>query len=159
MTQIQYKKGDVTHPTENGKKILCHCCNSVGAWGAGVVVAISKRWKYPERLYRKWSKDGIIDGVKFQLGEIQVVPVEDDIDVINMIGQNGISHIGNLPPIRYGAIYACLQKVGKIAKEQNAIVITPKFGAGLAGGSWHIIERIIQETLCSNDIDVVIYEF
>ena len=32
-------------------------------------------------------------------------------------------------------------------------------GAGLAGGDWDIIEQIIIEELCSNDIDVTIYLF
>ena len=34
----------------------------------------------------------------------------------------------------------------------------PKMGCGLAGGDWKIIEKIIIEELCSNDIEVTIYE-
>jgi O-acetyl-ADP-ribose deacetylase (regulator of RNase III) len=133
---------------------------SSGEWGSGVVMAISRRWVDPERLYRKWSREGMFDGKKYELGNIQVVHVESNIDVVNMIGQKGIRGRTqeNLPPVRYGAIRRCLKQVAEIAKKEGASVVAPKFGSGLAGGKWEIIEQIIQETLCVNDINVTIYE-
>lgn len=162
MTQIQYMSGDATIPIGDGKKLICHVCNDCvpGAWGAGFVMALSRKWRDPERLYRKWSREGMFDGKKYQLGEIQVIHVEKDIDVINMIGQRGIRGRtdGHLPPIRYGAVRRCLNQVVEVAKEQGASVHAPKFGAGLAGGKWELIEQIITETLCANDINVTIYQ-
>lgn len=51
--QIQYITGDATDPTGGGNKIIAHVCNDIGAWGAGFVLAISRRWPQPEAEYRK----------------------------------------------------------------------------------------------------------
>ena len=161
MKQINYVKGDATDPIGDGYRLIVHVCNDCvpGAWGAGFVMAISAKWKDPERLYRKWSREGMFNGTKYQLGEIQEIYVEDDTSVVNMIGQRDIKPTNGIPPVRYGAIRKCLLKVAELAKEKGASVHAPKFGAGLAGGDWNQIEQIIQETLCANDIDTTVYVF
>lgn len=155
MTEIRYLNGDATCPVGEGKKIIAHCCNDIGAWGAGFVVAISRKWKEPECQYRQWyrSQKG------FKLGRVQFVKVEDNIIVANMIGQHKIHSQGKVPPIRYGAIRKCLTIVAKASLANNASVHAPKFGAGLAGGSWGEIERIIQEELCEKSISVTVYNY
>lgn len=49
---IQYTTGDATQPLADGAKIICHVCNDIGGWGAGFVVALSRKWSEPERAYR-----------------------------------------------------------------------------------------------------------
>jgi hypothetical protein len=146
-------KGDATAPIGEGKKILIHCCNDIGAWGAGFVVALSRRWKDPEREYRKWyrSKKG------FKLGKVQFVKVEDDIVVGNMIGQRDIRTKNKTAPIRYGAIRKCLEKVAEAALSNNASVHAPKSGSALAGGSWDKIEDLINKCLIEKGVKVTIY--
>ena len=51
MTPITYIVGDATRPIGDGPKIIAHCCNTVGAWGAGFVMAISNRWFEPSVAY------------------------------------------------------------------------------------------------------------
>ncbi|WP_228098667.1 hypothetical protein [Pedobacter sp. MC2016-24] len=53
---INYLTGDATNPAYSGNKIIVHVCNDIGGWGKGFVMAISKRWKEPEKRYREWSK-------------------------------------------------------------------------------------------------------
>ena len=53
---IKYHIGDATKPTSEGSKFILHICNDRGGWGAGFVLALSKRWKYPELMYRQWHK-------------------------------------------------------------------------------------------------------
>ena len=48
MNKIIYLKGDATKPEGLGTKIIAHVCNDVGLWGKGFVLAVSKRWKFPE---------------------------------------------------------------------------------------------------------------
>ena len=153
MSDLNHIKGDATRPVGDDKKIIIHCCNTIGAWGAGFVVAISRRWKEPERQYRQWhrSKKG------FKLGNVQFVKVEDDIVVCNMIGQKDIKSKGNVSPIRYGAIRKCLEKVKETALKSNSSVHCPLFGAGLAGGSFDKIEPMLQEILCDNGVSVTVY--
>jgi hypothetical protein len=156
-THIKYIKGDATQPIGDGNKMLIHCCNDIGAWGSGFVMAISKRWKEPEVQYRKWSR-GHVKGAKFELGAVQFVKVEDDIVIGNMVGQKGIARRG-APPIRYPAIVKCLEKVRDAAVKNKASVHAPKFGSDRAGGKWDIIEGHIRDILCKSNISVTIYEF
>lgn len=154
MTEIKYIEGDATSPIGEGLKIIPHVCNSVGAWGSGFVLAVSKKWKQPEVAYRMWSKDK----ETFKLGETQIVPVGDGIVVANMIGQV-MGYIDGLPPVRYEAIREALKKVKNYCIENSASMHAPMFGASLSGGSWEVIEKIIQEEICSYDIPVTIYKF
>ena len=45
MTPLRILKGDATSPQAKGPKIIAHACNDIGGWGAGFVVAVSKRRK------------------------------------------------------------------------------------------------------------------
>lgn len=156
MKTINYLKGDATKPQIEGNKIITHICNDIGGWGKGFVMAISKRWKNPESEYRRWFKTGD----NFNLGEIQIIQVEDDIWVCNMIGQHKIiTNSKGIPPIRYEAVEECLQKLAKEALELNASVHMPRIGCGLAGGKWEQIEPIIERTLLKNSVMVFVYDF
>lgn len=147
---IKYVIGDATRPQGEGKKIIIHVCNDIGAWGAGFVMALSKRWKDPEETYRE---EKICD---LHLGNVQIVEVEPDIIVANMIAQHGIGFSSDgQPPIRYGAVRVCLTAVNDLAYHIGATVHAPRFGAGLAGGNWNDIEKILHETM---DVDVTIYD-
>ncbi|EJH4943718.1 macro domain-containing protein [Listeria monocytogenes] len=157
MTQITYLKGDATNPMAKGNTIIAHICNDVGGWGKGFVLAISRKWKEPEKAYRKWYKDKN----DFKLGEVQLIPVTDYISICNMIGQKGTKTGSKGAPIRYEAVESCLEKLSEIANEQQASIHMPRIGCGLAGGKWEIIEPIIRKTLIANDndIEVYIYDF
>lgn len=153
---IKYIKGDATNPRVEGNKIITHVCNDMGGWGKGFVMAISKKWKEPEKEYRKWYKEG----KNFELGEIQMIQVEEDIWVCNMIGQHKINtSINGIPPIRYEAVRKCLEKLYKEAQKLNASIHMPRIGCGLAGGKWEEIEPIISETLLKDNIKVYVYDF
>lgn len=159
MSKIEYVIGDATNPQGDGKKLIIHVCNNIGAWGAGFVMALSKKWKEPEAAYRAM--------IKYDLGDIDLVEVEDDIAVCNLIGQEsttGRNKNATLPPIRYVAIEYALEMVAKnfefsrdIELEEFSVHI-PRIGSGLAGGNWKIIEAIIEETLCKADVPVTVYD-
>jgi len=153
---IQYKKGDATHPSQEGSKIIVHICNDVGGWGKGFVMAISNKWKEPEQKYREWYKSK----ENFSLGQVQFVKVSHDTWIANIIGQSGIKKDkeGN-PPIRYEAVASGLEKVGRFAKENRASVHMPRIGCGLAGGTWDKIEPLIKSNLLDNEIEVTVYDF
>jgi len=152
MMPIKYLIGDATQPVGAGAKIIAHCCNDVGAWGAGFVLAISKRWPEPEQSFR--ASEGIVP-----LGGVQYVEVEPQVFVANIIGQHGLGRddFGN-PPIRYPAISQGLERVANFARSLKASVHMPRMGCGLAGGEWAIIEAIIVETLCAVDVPVFVYD-
>jgi O-acetyl-ADP-ribose deacetylase (regulator of RNase III) len=148
---ISYVVGDATQPQGEGCRIVTHICNDVGGWGSGFVVAVSRRWREPERAYREWHAKG----ENFALGMVQLVKVGDGIIVANMIAQHGYSYAGN-PAIQYPALHMCLSKVAKRAKELGATIHMPRIATGLAGGTWHQVEPIIADTM--GDLDVFVYD-
>lgn len=157
MTSIVYLKGDATKPHSGPtKRIIAHVCNDLGLWGAGFSGAISEQWSGPEVQYRLWHSGGKEDG--FMLGEIQLVPVSFTTSVANMIAQSGIRRDRNDPPaIRYHSLELCLHKLSARALESRSTIHMPLIGAGLAGGSWGVIEKIISRKLCSLGISVTVY--
>lgn len=153
--EIKYIKGDATAPEVEGNKIIAHICNDIGGWGRGFVLAISNKWKAPEREYRKWAASND----NFELGKIQVLKCDEELYVANMIGQEGIRKKGNKPPIRYEAVRSSLNALANQASELNASIHMPRIGCGLAGGKWKEIEPIIQKELIDQRIPVTVYDF
>ena len=148
MNKINYVTGDATAPQGEGKKLIIHVCNDIGAWGAGFVIALSKKNPEPENRYRALEH--------YELGTIQVVEFDQDTYVVNMIGQHGVGpdEEGN-PPVRYVAIMQCLEHVNRVAEAMSATVHCPRFGSGLAGGDWNLIEKLIEETIA---VPVTVYD-
>lgn len=168
---INYKIGDALKP-ETKPTIICHIVNSVNAWGAGFVVPLAKKWDITKREYHKWYNDtftyaldsGVVDHteghieVPFMLGESQIIKVENDIYVANMLAQKMGTYKG-VPPIRYEALHECLHHVVDTAQKLGIKTLSGcKFGSGLSGGSWKIIEEIINEVVCQAGLDMDIYE-
>lgn len=153
MKKIIYTTGDATAPQGNGPKIIIHICNDRGGWGKGFVLAISKRWRMPEQVYR----EAFDHNLPRELGVIQLVQVAPDLYVINMIAQvlgdpTGVN-------VRYDALEKCIQQVAEHAKHYLASVHMPRIGCGLAGGRWEAIEPLIQHYLCKEGIQPVVYDF
>jgi len=151
---IKYVNGDVTEPIGEGRKLIIQCVNNLGIMGAGVARAIMIKWPIVREKYVKWSKKD-----DFILGNIQTVSVEPKIVVVNMIGQHGVGFSDGVAPIRYDAIEECLEKVIELANKYNASIHAPRFGAGLAGGDWNIIENILKTKLENTAIEVTIYDY
>jgi O-acetyl-ADP-ribose deacetylase (regulator of RNase III) len=148
MNKINYVVGDATRPIGDGIKIIPHICNDENRWGAGFVLALSKRWTYPEQFYRAMPE--------YPLGHVDILKVEDDIYVANMIAQHLIKPDANgNPPIRYDALQTALKHVNKVAGEMGATLHMPRIGTGYAGGKWEIIEAILQEFVT---VDVTVYD-
>ncbi len=153
--QINYLEGDATDPAGNDAKILVHICNDVGAWGKGFVLAISKRWKEPERQFKEWHKSQS----DHELGQVQFIRVRPDLEVANLIGQVGLRSRKGVPPIRYKAVEAGLSRVAEHALSGGASVHMPRIGCGLAGGEWDRIETLINATLGARGVRVTVYDF
>lgn len=158
MSTILYVKGDATHPLGVEPSIIVHCCNNCGIWGAGFVLALSKRWPAPESEYRRWARE-YRDGAYMPLGAVQFVEVPERITVANLIGQSGVSYQRGVPPVRYEAIEVGLQRVAKRAIETGASVHMPRMGCGLAGGEWSSVSAIVERTLCAQGVAVTVYEW
>lgn len=157
---ITYLSGDATSPQASGPKIISHICNDHGKWGAGFVLALSKRWAGPEREYRDWynRKPNLQTGEPFVLGSVQYVRVLPDILIANMIAQAGTRTGSKGPPIRYDALRKCLVDMSHKALETNSSVHMPRIGCGLAGGRWDVVGPII-ESVFEGNVPVFVYDY
>jgi O-acetyl-ADP-ribose deacetylase (regulator of RNase III) len=155
---ITYLQGDATSPQTKGPKLIVHICNDAGKWGAGFVLAVTRRWHRPEEMYRRWYQDRypviihdtdhvVMTSGRFQLGETQLVQVQQGLYIVNMVAQSGTRTGPKGPPIRYGALDDCLGTVASYVESFQASVHMPRIGTGLAGGKWDQIEPLIQKRL------------
>jgi hypothetical protein len=155
--KINYVKGDATNPVvEKGTVALIpHVCNINGGWGAGFVLALSKKWKQPEQSYRELFENQN----DFYLGAINPIPVESNIIIINMLAQDGFKSKENLIPVRYWHLVHCMESVLDFAKRniKNPTIHAPKFACDLGGASWDVVEQLIEDIWIANGIPVTIY--
>jgi len=161
---VRYVTGDATAPEGDGLKVIIHCCNNIGTWGAGFVLALSAKWMRPEIEYRQWHRNRKERGEEeLPLGGMQLVPVEDDIYVANIIGQHGIRTAkGGVPPIRYEAIEKGFGYIAQFAcdhPEKRVSIHAPRLGCNLAGGSWAKIEPLIDRYFVTKEIPVTVYDW
>jgi len=159
-SSVRYVTGDATAPEGDGLKIIAHCCNNIGLWGAGFVLSLSKKWDRPEAEYRGWHER---TGGDLPLGAMQLVPVEPDVYIANLVGQHGVRAAkGGEMPIRYEAISKGFRLITQYAlahREKKVSVHMPRLGCALAGGSWAKVEPLIDVHFVANGILVTVYDW
>lgn len=146
--KIIYKRGDLLQCEE---KCILHGCNSQGKMASGVAKAI--RAKYPSA-YTAYIASKSLGGMN--LGVLTFAPQEDGKLIINGITQEFYGRDGR-QYVDYEAVREVIKGVNWMAEQYNIpAVAMPKIGAGLGGGDWDIISRIIEEE--SINFQPVIYE-
>lgn len=160
MQAIRYQTGDATRPLAPPPLIIVHVCNDLGVWGAGFVLAVSKRWPAVKQRYQAWHAGRSENSEPpFELGAVQFVEVEPGLQVANVIGQRGIRRASSAPaPVRYEAIAAGLRRVAEEALLAQASVHMPRIGCGLAGGDWAKVEVILERELAALGVPVHVYD-
>lgn len=160
MAKIHYIIGDATLPieTEAENSLIVHCCNTLGAWGAGFVVPLGKRYPQAKESYKAYiNKNG-----RGYLGEVDEVKIADHIYVENLMGQSFLYKKPNGEiPCNYVAIEMGFLNIIEnwLVKSENYSIHMPRIGCGLAGGDWETIENIIQRTFVDiADVDVYVYD-
>lgn len=168
MGKIHYIIGDATLPieTEAENRLIVHCCNTLGAWGAGFVVPLGRRYPLAKEGYKKFIEEN--KGISI-LGEVNEVKVADNIYVENLIGQSFLYKKPNGEiPCNYIAIETGFLNIIRKwlsyyevfhNEKQNFSIHMPRIGCGLAGGDWETIEEIIYRTFIDiADVDVYVYD-
>jgi hypothetical protein len=168
-------KGDTCEPQRIDKDeivVIPHCCNNEGKWGAGFVLALSKKWVEPEVYYKEFCKRN--SGIPI-LGRTNIVTCEKTVIVANMIAQDGIISKDNPKPIKYKALVNCMADVAAFIQHYEVIIDYAadiqhcskppirihccRFGSERAGGTWNFIVELIDELWLSQCIDVIVYEY
>lgn len=151
---IRFAVGDATKPYGSGKKIIAHIVNDRSPiWGAGFGLAVRRKWPAVQADF----KERVLSNPReFRLGAILSSVVKDQLLIVHMVAQHGFGK-SRTPRIRYGALQSCLEQLAHLAERENAAVHMPRIGCGEAGGSWPIIQELIEQTLIRN-VHVSVYD-
>jgi len=146
--KLKYTKGDLVRDAERDFDVIGHGCNCWCTMGKGIALDIKN--KYP-RAYDADRATAL--GDKEKLGRVSVWGNENII-ILNMYTQ--WHYAGKDVKADYDAIKECMKRVKEYYPGKK--IGFPLIGAGLAGGDWDIISKIIEEVLHGEDVTVVIWE-
>lgn len=155
-------KGDLLKNVTNG--IIVNGCNAQGVMGSGFAKQIREIYPEAYNAYMEHYKENYAGQNILRLGECISAEVLPDLLVINAITQKFYGR----KPIRYvdyDAVRICFKDVANIAcrmtekrmdasKDHIQIIQNympsinfPMIGAGLGGGDWNVISKIIDEEI------------
>lgn len=146
-TPIKYVKGDLLKADVD---LIAHGCNCIQSMGAGIAVAIARKFPQVERADKAFEPQkpkerlGLVDIVKVNGPRIKFVA--------NCYTQ---LKVGEGIRVSYSAIRKCMEQLHGFASENSLTVGIPKIGAGLGGGDWKKIEAIIDDVF--NDAEIYVY--
>ena len=163
--------GDLIRLAKEGKfDVIAHGCNCMSTMGAGIAPQMAKAFgcdRFEMELGgRDINKLGNIDYQTFVLGEKTIWSLEDaknnrnepELTVVNVYTQYnyGRNHYdGATAPFDYEAFTLGMRKINSIFGGKH--IGLPKIGAGLAGGDWERIEKIIETELWFCEVTIVNY--
>ncbi len=135
---------------------IAHGVNCQGAMGSGVAKAIYLKYPSVRYLYIDYhnslTQQGLTD-VDF-LGDVQVINLLGGKKVFNMFTQRNFGSDG-FRYVNYAAVAQCFKTLCDILPKGSKVAI-PKIGAGLAGGDWEILSRIINDAV-GDSLDITVY--
>ena len=152
---MKYIDGDLIDLARNGKfDVIVHGCNCHCQMGAGIAKQIRSECK------EAYLADRVtIPGDKSKLGTITVATIEPTSPehkpfiVVNAYTQYNYTREGVAAD--YDAIRSAMKLIQ--IKFHGKSIGLPLIGAGLAGGDWNVIERIICEELAYENVTIVRY--
>lgn len=170
-SSLKYRVWDLIQAAKDGEvDVIAHQANCQNVMASGIAPQIKRA--FPEA----WEADNATKkGDKTKLGRFtsntitRAYTTERGIDipkVYNLYGQYGYGRTGvdtDYEALRSSMALMSLdlkidQKVRRFSQEGFKFKVgLPKIGAGLGGGDWEIIEKIIEEELTANGHDVTIY--
>lgn len=142
--------------------IIVHGCNCFNTMNSGIAKQIKKEFPQAFLADMKTAK-----GDKAKLGTISGCCV-DNVYVFNAYTQYCFGYDPKISYVNYGAVRSCFKMVAEQCHKLNNLLLRdnsdnlfrigiPKIGAGLAGGDWNIISKIIEEETVNLDVTVVEY--
>lgn len=152
---MKYIKGDLL---EGDWDVAMHCANVHRVMGAGVALALRKKWPIVSQVDDEYEENG-----NDRLGYSTMAIIPDSKIVVNLYGQVGVGNSG-LPLDRncrydhlYDAIYRACEKLTMIVSNIK-IGVPYKMASDRAGGSWIIVEAILKDIEEKFPVEFVVYQ-
>ena len=144
---IEFVKGDIF---TTDFEVIAHGCNCAGGFGAGIAAVIARIHPNARSEYlKKFKKEG------WTPGQVQMVAIGNNKFIANCGTQKHYLPRGR-DLFEYEAFKDVCKTLKKHCLEKNLRLALPKIGAGLAGGDWNRILKIMEEEL--DGVVVRIYE-
>lgn len=142
--QLDFVRGDVTHPRGDGPRLIGHVVNNRSKSWRGARLSSTLLKVYPEahESYEDWAETGR----NRELGAVHLVQADEDLWICSMVAQEGYGRSAK-PRIRYGALQKALENLARHARELGASVHIPLLGTGQGRGEWPLIKELIYEAL------------
>lgn len=157
MKSIKYFDGNLFNSTAD---VLCHQVNVYGVMGAGIAAEIRRRFSNVNKAYElfclPYKRYNSYDDA---LGKVVIVETSKKKTqfIANCFSQNPDSQDGCLT--NYEALKECLIQVKTWMQENDkkTVGFPYKYGCGIAGGDWSVVEKIIEDAFADSDITVEIW--
>ena len=143
---MKYITGDLIEQSEEFD-VIVHGCNCFCTMGAGIALQI--KYKFPEAYMVDIQTQY---GDRDKLGTITYTKNTKPI-IVNAYTQ--YKYTRDDVDADYNAIRTCMKEIKN--KFNGKKIGMPLIGAGLAGGDWNIISKIIEEELSGEDVTIVKY--
>lgn len=161
---IEYLTGDAAEPKTISERrdVIVHGCNNKGGWGKGFALHLGNVYPITKEEYKLWFNN-MAGTYPFDLGEIQMVPINSNLVVINMITQDGYRGDGTVKwsdsPAKLWAInkgFTLLREyiLRKYLNGRKYTIHMPKIGCGLGGLNWKDVLNQIERVFKDYDTDI-----
>ena len=134
--------------------VIIHGCNCFNTMGGGIAYHIKKQFPMA---YTQDCKT--IKGDKNKLGSYTFCKYKiNNKELVIVNGYTQYKYWGNEPNVDYDATRSLFRKIKNDFSGKK--IGFPMIGAGLAGGNWEIIKKIIEEELEElEDMDYTLVEY
>ena len=152
---ITYLHGNALDPRGDGKRLVCQLVNDrARKWGGGIARRAAEKFPQAEKEFAHWIAGLPTDD---RLGRVHFSTETDGIVIASLVAQEGFGK-SQFPRIRYGALEQCLKSVASFSQENGFTIHMPRIGTGAAGGTWEVVEEIIDECLVATGLTVTVYD-
>lgn len=144
--------------TYQGPFLIMHVCNNRNGWGQGFVQAIDQHYPRQQHVYRRVFDGNVSPSVLGTVAFGLDSEAGQEAHFAHMICQDGYRSWRNPTPLSYPMLRQCLIRVAEYCQDNGITqVLAPKMGAGLAGGDWDFICRMLTVWSERFHIDIDVY--
>ena len=156
VTSLKFVRGSALEPRGTGLRIVAHIVNDkTPNWGGGgFAYSLKRRWPAAQDDFRRMTTN---NRRFLALGNARICSVAGGVLVASVVAQKGYGESVR-PRIRYTALRRGLETVAEAAARDGATVHMPRVGTGQGGGSWPVIEDIVQEVFGEKGVSVTVYD-
>jgi hypothetical protein len=141
--------------------VAMHCANAHKVMGSGVALALRVKWPQVEQADNAWDA-----APEDRLGSSTIATLPDNRLVVNLYGQVGVGCDGN--PLNrncsydhlYNSIFKACEAFDNLYDGYFPIKIgVPyKMGCDRAGGSWRVVEAILEDMEHLFNVEFIVYK-